>query len=371
MNASIFMTNGTATLSGRIYDAASSNGIGGVFLQFSFDAGPSSSLFGIGFTDTNGNYVAGVNSNIWKVKFDSPRLSRRAYVAPQGKIQADASSGAAANINVALSVGNAAFFGRIVDVSNTPFANISFAGNDDLGLFKANGYSDTNGNYVVAVLANPTNAWSSQPSGGDNPTLGKYLIGGGGGSVILAPGDTVLQNYTLLLATAQISGKLSDNSQHPVSGIDMNATANIGGVNYSTAFVETDASGNYTLGAAPGTWNVLVNCCGETGLDSQNLTDLFPQHIVTIPPTSAVLNITVYPAGTPLLQQQAHFSGTSFGLLLNGAVGQSYQLQATTNLGSTNWLTVLTTNLLFNPVFLIDTNAGSSSRFYRARLVTP
>ena len=47
----LFLTSGTVTISGNIYDAANSNGIGGLMFQLESD-----NLFAVGFTDTNGNY---------------------------------------------------------------------------------------------------------------------------------------------------------------------------------------------------------------------------------------------------------------------------------------------------------------------------
>ena len=52
-------TNGTSpVISGQIYDAGNSNGLGGVLVQLSQSGG---SLFTVAFTDTNGNYSAQVD----------------------------------------------------------------------------------------------------------------------------------------------------------------------------------------------------------------------------------------------------------------------------------------------------------------------
>ena len=59
----LFLTNGTASISGNVYDAGNSNGIGAVLLTLQ-----SSSLFAIAFTDTNGNYSAAVSPSFWKIK---------------------------------------------------------------------------------------------------------------------------------------------------------------------------------------------------------------------------------------------------------------------------------------------------------------
>ena len=161
--------------------------------------------------------------------------------------------------------------------------------------------------------------------------------------------------------------RLQDNFGNPVAGVGLNANANIGGNNYNAAQVETDAAGNYSFGAATGVWSVYVNCCGNHGLDSRNLYDP-STHTVNIPPTNAVLNITVYPVGTPLLSQPARFSPTQFGFNLSGASGSNYTIQASTNLASTNWFTVSVVNLPGNSHFIQDNQATNKQRFYRALL---
>ena len=47
-------------------------------------------------------------------------------------------------------------------------------------------------------------------------------------------------------------------------------------------------------------------------------------------------------------------------------IGTNYVVQACTNLATTNWFTVMTTNLTASPAFIQDNHATNSSRFYRA-----
>jgi hypothetical protein len=299
------LTNGTVTVSGTVSDATNLTGLGGVMMQVG-----SGNLFAIAFTDTNGNYSAGVAPASWGIKVDSGGMAERAYMVPQNKTQADTTTGSVANVNITLSKANALIYGRITDTNNVPFANISFDASDDAGQFEAGGFSDGNGNYCVAVLGG-TNSWHCSPDN-SGPPLSSYIISSVS-DTNLAPGQAVLQNFTVIPASAQISGHLQDNVGNALANVGISAGATINGIQFG-GYVDTDADGNYSFAAASGTWNINVNCCGSDGLSNYGLVDT-NSHVVIIPPTNAVLNITAYPP-SPL-----SFSG---GTLPDGYVNDSY-----------------------------------------------
>jgi hypothetical protein len=361
ISADLFLTNGSAayTISGQVADATNGLPLGGVFMQFE-----SGNLFGVGFTDSNGNYSAPLNSSVWRLKLEGSRLSRRAYVVSQNKVQVDASAGSVANVNFLLPKANALFYGRFTDSSSVPFANIDLYGQDDSGHFKSDGYSDANGNYAVGVLAGPgTGQWNSEPGTGENPQLQNYLIGGGLGTTPISPGQAIHQDFTAIHATAQISGHISDNSGGAVSDVGISGNALIGGTWYSV-FSTTDNSGNYVLPATTGTWSLNVNCCGNQGLDSYGLYD--PQmHTVSIPPNNATLNITVYPTGTPFLSQPVRISPSQFVFGLNGSPGVNYTIQASTDLS--HWSDLFSLNLTSNWMSVQDNQATNNVKFYRVK----
>src|SRR5205823_8865695 len=131
--------------------------------------------------------------------------------------------------------------------------------------------------------------------------------------------QAIRQDFTVMPATTTISGRVQDNGGNPVSNIGLNGNANIGGISYNSSG-KTDGSGNYSMPATSGNWNLWVNCCGDDGLDSHGLSDPLT-HSVSIPPNNAVLNITVYPAGTPFLTGGMRVSPTQFAFGLNGSPG--------------------------------------------------
>ncbi len=358
------LTNGTVTISGAIYDPANSNGIGGLMYQLE-----SGSLFGVGFTDANGNYAAAVAPGYWKVKPNKERLPRRAYVVPQKDFQVNATVGDVTNANIALNKGNALFYGRITDVANAPFAGIEFDGSDTNSLYDAKGYSDANGNFTVSVfgdtnLLSPTNIWNCNPFSEANTALANHILNGANNTNVLV-GQAILQNFTALPITAQISGRVQDNFGNPVAGVSLYAGQMIGYDNFFSLNGRTDNSGDYTLGVGTGAWLVDFSFGDNHDLAHQGLVDLFGPYNVAIPPTNAMLNLTVYPAGTPRLSQPARISPTQFGFDVIGSVNVNYSVQVSTNLAGTNWANLVTFQLSSNNFPIVDNQATNSPRFYR------
>ncbi len=358
---SLFLTNGTVAISGSVYDAANSNALGGALLTL--DSG---NFFAISFTDSNGNYSAAVSPSYWKIRPAKERLTRRAYVQPEATLQVDATTGAVANVGIALPKGTALFYGRLTDNSNTPFANVQFDASAGNGL-DAKGYSDANGNYAVAVLGDQTNYWSCNANSGLNTSQGSY-IANFFCCTTLSNNQSLQVNFVALPAIGRISGRVQDNSGNPVAGVTLMDDANIGGNEYQSQESTTDNSGNYSLAVASGQWNIqFLNGGFQDNLDTHGFVDLTAPHVVTIPPTNVVLNLTVYPIGTPLISAPHRFSSSQFGFNINGASNVTYTVQASTNIASTNWLSLFSFQLTTNPFPVVDVNATNSPRYYRVR----
>lgn len=358
----LFMTNGTVTISGNVYDAGNSNAIGGVMLQLQ-----SGSFFAITFTDTNGNYSAAVAPSVWKIQPVKERLSRRAYVVPETTFQVDTTSGSVSNANIALPKGNALYYGRIADSFNNPFPNVQVDGSTGNN-YDCKGYSDANGNYGVAVLGDLTNQWNCGVNSAKGTPLDSYVINFFD-TTNISPGLTILQNFIPVPATDTISGHVQDNSGNPVTGVTLTAGASIDGGNYQALDSTTDNSGNYSLAVAPGQWSVqfLNGNNSSDNLDVQGYVDYFMPHYVSVPPTNQILNITVYPIGTPFINSPQRISPTQFGFVLNGAINVSYTVQVSSDPSSTNWAPLFSLQLTNTATWLVDANATNGSRFYRVR----
>ncbi len=372
----LVLTNGTVAISGSVFDAVSSNALGGVFLQAQCQISQHHQLFEIGFTDTNGNYTFGVTSNNWKIKAEDDRLAHRGYLTPQNNVlTVDASSGSVTNAGFGLYRGNALFYGQVT-ISNVPVANCPMNANDDEQQLSSKSFTDLNGNYAIVALFNTnvldTNAtWSCSPNtsndtGARIATLANFIFSEVD-QITFTNGQAYLKNFIGLPITATISGQLTDNLGNPISSVGVGASSTIAGNNFVTSFIDTDNNGDYSFGAANGQWFVNANCCGGDGLENNGLYDPANFHIVNIPPTNAVVNIVVYPANTPLLAQPGKVSPSQFNLNLYGASGFNYTVQASTNLAATNWTTLtIVSNLPGNPYLIQDFQATNSARFYRA-----
>lgn len=353
---------GTTTISGKLFDSANSNGVGAVMLQLQ-----SGNLFAIAFTDTNGNYSAAVTPNFWKIKPTKERLVRRAFVASQKSLQVDTSGGNVTNASIALYRGNALFYGRITDSFNVPFPNLRIdAGDGSNNLYSANSYSDPNGYFAVVALGGVSSDWSCHANTSDNPILASYIINSPDNTNI-APGQAILQNFVALPATAHISGQVHDNLGNAVSGVAIYANTFINSKTYTSQNVDTDGSGNYLLNVASGTWGVNFSQGGQSGLDTAGLVDYFQPHLVSLPPTNAVLNLIVYQNGTPVMSAPSRPAPGQFGFSINGSVNTSYDVQTVTNLAATNWATLYTLTLTNTPFPVTDTHATNSQRYYRVK----
>lgn len=357
-------TNSTGpVIAGQVYDAGDSNALAGVFVQFSLSGG---SLFGVAFSDTNGNYAAPVTSNIWKIKIDSDQMARRAYIVPENNAATiNAALGSVSNVNLGLLQGNALYYGRFTDNSNAPLVNYNMVANDNSNQFKADGFTDTNGDYGVAVLNTTNSPWFLGP-GGNNISLVNYIVNSQQ-NVISNGITTASNNFSTLPITAEISGQLTDNTGYPIIGISVSADMFVGNINYNTASVETDTNGDYAFGATAGTWDVTASQFGGESLSSAGYYDPAPYHNVSIPPTNAVVNFVVYPANLPQFGQPARVSKSQFNFNFYGANNDNYTVQSSTNLAGTSWTTLMViSNLPSSPFLVQDFQATNGVRFYRA-----
>jgi hypothetical protein len=357
----LFLTNGTTTISGTFYDTANSNGIGGLMIQLQ-----SGSLFGIGFTDTNGNYSAAVTPNFWQIGPNKERTPRHGYVVPQQSLQVDATGGNVTNVYVGLTKGNALFYGHIADNLGNPFANIEFDSSATNNTYDAKGYSDTNGNYAALALADGTNIWNCNPNNENDIPLAGYILSNSQNTNI-AVSQAIEQDFVALPINAQISGRVRDNSGNPVVGVSLYAGNFTGNNGYVSLNSQTDTNGDYSLGVATsaGPWSVNFSFGDQNDLPHQGLVDLYGPYPVSFPPTNVVLNITVYPYGSSAITRPQRFGSQQFGFNVAGSVGVSYTLQVSTNLASTNWASLYTFQLTNSPMSVTDSTATNAQRFYR------
>ena len=353
----LYETNGLVAISGQVYDSVNSNAVGGLMMQVQ-----SGSLFALAFTDTNGNYTALVTSNFWKIKATKERLGRRAYCAPQSTFQVATTAGPVTNANVPLFKGNSMFYGRITDSGHNPFANTEFDSGDSNNLYNAKCYSQPNGQYAAVCYADGTNIWNANPNSSIN--LQNYILNNSFDTNI-APGQAIEYDFTALPVTGTISGAVHDNFGNPVVGVSLYAMQFASTNIYTSLNGTTGTNGNYALGVANGTWQVFFSY-GNNDLSHQGLVDLYGPYNVFLPPTNAILNITVYTNGSAVLASPRFFPPSQFSMNVVGPQGVTYTLQTSTNLAAANWASLYTFQLTNNGPFPVsDIFATNRTKFYR------
>jgi len=276
----------THTLAGRVVAAGDTNaGLGGVFLFLQSEDG----RVAISSTDSNGFFNVPVTAGLWQIEPDGFALATLGFVGLDESPGFDVTAGNVTNALIAVPWGEAMFYGTIQTDSNAPLPGIRFWGNDG-NLYEADGLSDANGNYSLAVLPG---MWSVGVNS-DDPALAGYVVAGSTNTVI-ASGQAIRVDYTATRATGKISGWVKDTTNDPVVGLNVYAHADIGGKHYNQD-AHTDMNGDYSLDVINGTWYVGLSCEGESGLAERGY-ECVDEQAVSVPPTNAVVNFTVHPPG--------------------------------------------------------------------------
>jgi len=456
LSTNVILSSADRSVSGAVINASNLMGVGGLLLPIESQNG----LLTLAFTDTDGNFNAGVTSGQWKIDSQDEAMSFHDFVRPQGKVQVDVTTGSVAGVTIALSKANALFYGSVKDAQNQPLAGIQLFSQDNNNQFEESASSDVGGKYFAGALSGT--AWRMEISNNGNPS--NYNFSGPSfdfnqnGGTNLNAGQALLVNFTALLATNQITGHVQDSNGAPIVNVQLFAGATIGGVNFQ-ASANTDNSGNYSMNVANGNWSVGVICQGgDNSLDSilGNGNYLCPNNqSVTISNSNGTANFSIQPCGgiqistasplpnavlgsfysiqffasscagninwslnsgsvptglflsngvlngtptatgtfnfslhlsdgvsstnqsysltvnpppaPPTLGQPAK-SGSQFQFRVSGYSGLTYTVQTSTNLGSTNWSSILVTNPPGSSFLVIDPNATSPARFYRVLL---
>ena len=271
INTNLNLLATTRSITGKFVDSTSSSiGLPGLLVPILTQDG----LLAVCFTDTNGNFTARVNASEWQIQNDSAAIAFEGYVAPQNGTVADATAGNVSLMNITLHKGTALFFGTVKDNFGNPLPMVVPVGASDNnnGLYQSDGYTDTNGNYVTAVVGGlgGSDPWVPQidnSSSFPNYDFSQSPLNQNGGTNMTV-GKVVLQNFTAILATNHITGHVQDSDGNPISGVGVSAGATINNVTYQ-AQVDTDSDGNYSMNVANGEWFPSVNCNGgDDSLDN-------------------------------------------------------------------------------------------------------
>lgn len=291
ISTNLTVTNATASITGNIVDANNAGIVlPGVFLTVQ----STNDLLAITFSDTNGNFTARVTASEWSLGSDDSGLIVHGYVGSNNRTNVNSGT---TGVTLAYPKANALFYGSIKDNLGNPLVGIDVNDMDIISnLYSMDGYTDANGNYFVGALGlGSSDPWQIELGSEGAPT--NYIFSqppmDQNGGTNLAVGQAVLQNFTALLATNTITGNVKDSNGTNIASLGVLASMTINGANYQ-AFVDTDASGNYSLNVANGTWSVGVNCNGGSDSLSQLGSYACPDNTnVTILNNNGVANFAV------------------------------------------------------------------------------
>jgi hypothetical protein len=250
-----------------------------------------------------------VNANQWGIGGDSAAVAFHGYVEPQNKTTVDTTTGSVSGVIVTLTKATAFFYGTVRDNlgNSLPQEVAVYADDNNNGLYESDGYTDTNGNYVTAVVGGLGNSDPWYVSIDNSSSFPNYIFSqpafDQNGGTNIGVGQAVLANFTAILATNHITGYVKDNNGNPISGVgvNVNTATPIGGVNYQS-YTDTDTNGNFSFNVPNGSWDVGVNQQGgddslDNILGSGNYTPPASQS-VNIANNNGTANFTVLPGGS-------------------------------------------------------------------------
>jgi hypothetical protein len=335
LSTNLFLISADRSISGSLIDASNSAlGLPGILLPVQTQDG----LLTVAFTDTNGNFTAGVTSNQWKIESSDQAITFHDYLRPQNKVQVDATTGSVSGVTIVFPKANALFYGSVKDGSSQPMAGINLNSSSGDNVFEQGAITDAGGNYFAGAFGSSIIGWQIQVGNDSNPA--NYIFSSPAfnysqnGGTNLLPGQALLVNLTALIATNHITGHVQDSTNSAVTNVQIFAQATINGANFQ-AQVDTDGSGNYSLNVANGNWSISVSCQGgQDSLDHifGNGTYQCPgNQNTTISNNNGVANFTVQPCGGIQVLTPSP--------LYSGQVGVYYsnQLFATSCNGNFNW----------------------------------
>jgi len=259
--------------------------------------------------------------------------------------------------NLRLAAANLTIAGKVSDSLTGAGIPGIFVDAKSTNNLRADSFTDTNGNYSLRVTS--TNIWSVRADK-TQPALQGYVALAKRTGVSVTSANVSNVNFQLPQATALIYGTIKDDRSNPVIGLAVIAQ-DLGSPKHEADGLSLVTDSKYALGVVAGTWTVgdEFALLGYPGQMSN----------VTVAAGQALpVNFVVPAANFPGLSAPQRLSNSQFQFLLQVTAGQTYTIQASTDLNAGNWLCLLVTNAPSNLITIVDSHATNRSRFYRALL---
>jgi len=300
---------------------------------------------GKGITDANGNYSVAVVAGGDEVGPDNSSIA--GFISPQNDFFT-VNSGQAIQENFVLQPVFAYISGIVEDNFGSPLGNIQLIAdptNDPTGSLNESFQSAPDGTFSVGVGPGAWNLFVECNTADSDNLISEIL------TINVTNGANV-SNIVLVAqhSTATIFGKVTDSSSNALSGVNMFASANVGGTNYVSGCANTDGNGNYSLPVFPAQWTVGGNYPG-----------MMNENAIVTGTSSVMLNFVVSSQPGPPSLGQPVVSGGQVQFQVMGNNFQGYAIEATTNLTG-GWQPIYTNYGSFSFTNAISTNRW---RFYR------
>ncbi len=272
-------------------------------------------------------------------------------------------AGHALQVNFTALIATNQITGHVQNQNNSAIANVQVVASAIINgaNFQVQIDTDDSGNYSLNV-ANGTWSVSVTCQGGNDSLnnilgFGNYECPGGQGVVI--SNNNASANFTI----------------EPCGGIQVATPSTLPdgqfGVYYSTQLSASSCSGNLNWSLNSGTLPpglTLFSGGALNGTPTNSGTFNFTAHVTDGSiSTNQNFSLTISSPIPPTLGH-AIKSGAQFQFQVNGSTGLNYTIQASTNLKSTNWTSILVTNPTVNTFLFSDPNATNPSRYYRILL---
>lgn len=262
------------TISGRLTETTTGQGIGGV-LMFSANNYEGSleeegSLATIVFTDIDGNFaVPVVAGEVWGISGEVSNAILGGYLAAK-TVHADTRSGSVSGLSIQWPKATAVVYGTLTGGAQQPIPDVTVrAYSDQLSgmVEEPEGLTGAAGDYVLGVLAG---RWDVGPDNEQLLRLG-YLFSGSE-SAMVASGEARRVDLVATVPNAHVRGRLIDVNRNPLSGISPTLCSSS-----CSDREETAADGSFDAAVVGGTWSIFFS---EEQLRERNLVG--PQVNVTI-----------------------------------------------------------------------------------------
>ena len=265
----LLLVAATTTISGKVADAVSNTGLGGVQLFLQSQGG----LAAILSTNADGTFAAPVTDDLWEIQSSEISASRLGYLSMSGEADAnaDTTSAAVTGVNISLPKATALIYGTVKNNSNTPIINVQTKVGNQGNNYQTLGRSAAPaGTYSMGVLAGNWSAGieaMSVPAG--------YSSVGISADITISAGQAVQSNFVLNSVTAHLRGQIRDDSGAPIPNMTLVLQKEpISPDGTGSSYPVTDANGEFDFGVFAGVWNIALECVEAQEKGFVNVADL-------------------------------------------------------------------------------------------------